>query len=313
MRALLLLGFLAAAAQEPQPDTTDWHTYFPLAVGPAWEIMELRDKGGEYPYFVEYFVEYFVLYEIQGDSLLQGEPHFVLTHCEQGPDLPTACDDEAFLVRYDEATRSVVRLYEDGSSGALAYFPWLGACELDAPFDYEPGESLCPESWYWVYVTGTYDHEHCLGDDCLTRSYKQFVNTAASVSFQSGLGFVESAVKGAGGSGLRYARIDGVEYGTSVVANEPAALAPGTSALTVTPNPLRERARLGFALGRPEALTLAVFDLQGRRVRTEPLGERGAGRQSVAFETGGLPAGAYVLRLTGDGGFEAARGVIVLR
>ena len=83
--------------------------------------------------------------------------------------------------------------------------------------------------------------------------------------------------------------------------------------LTVAPNPLREAARLGFALDRPEALTLAVFDAQGRLVRTESLGARGAGRQSVAFETGALPAGAYVLRLTGDGGFEASRGVIVLR
>jgi hypothetical protein len=35
--ALVLPLATPAAAQEPEPDTTDWHRYLPLEVGNAWQ------------------------------------------------------------------------------------------------------------------------------------------------------------------------------------------------------------------------------------------------------------------------------------
>ncbi len=78
------------------------------------------------------------------------------------------------------------------------------------------------------------------------------------------------------------------------------------------PNPARSRALVRFTLPAAEVVTLAIYDLQGRRVASlldrEP---RSAGTHTVQVRTEGWPAGCYFCRLE-TGGARLTRKLVVL-
>jgi hypothetical protein len=82
--------------------------------------------------------------------------------------------------------------------------------------------------------------------------------------------------------------------------------------VSVSPNPFRGEGEVTLTLGRPSAVTVAVYDVLGRRVRVLASGRLDAGRHAVAFDGSALPAGVYVVRVEA-GGAAAARTVTVLR
>lgn len=68
------------------------------------------------------------------------------------------------------------------------------------------------------------------------------------------------------------------------------------------PNPFRTSVALGYTLARPGGIDLAIFDAQGRRVRTLASGERPAGSTTATWDgrvdDGGVAAnGVYFARL----------------
>lgn len=88
--------------------------------------------------------------------------------------------------------------------------------------------------------------------------------------------------------------------------------APGPSQATTLslaaarPSPFSERTELGFTLPRAGRVSLAVFDISGRRVRTLAQGMRAAGAHRVAWDGrdqrgARVAAGAYVVRLEAGG------------
>jgi hypothetical protein len=90
---------------------------------------------------------------------------------------------------------------------------------------------------------------------------------------------------------------------TAAVADPPALR---DVALSIHPNPVREGAEIGFTLGRPAAVELAVFSLQGRRVATVTSGRLAGSTHRLRWdgrtaEGGRLPAGVYMMRLLIDG------------
>ncbi len=97
-----------------------------------------------------------------------------------------------------------------------------------------------------------------------------------------------------------------------------AAGAPPAPVIGVAPNPFGEWTRIAFTLARPGLVSLGVFDLTGRRVRSIAAREwMGAGTHARTWdgllESGGsAPAGMYFLRLeTLSGG--ATRAAVKLR
>ncbi len=75
-----------------------------------------------------------------------------------------------------------------------------------------------------------------------------------------------------------------------------------TAILSYGPNPIASQARIVYRLGSRTAVDLALYDLNGRRVRTLVREEQEAGVHPVSFDgldaTGrGLPSGIYFLRL----------------
>lgn len=116
-------------------------------------------------------------------------------------------------------------------------------------------------------------------------------------------------------AGGGYERMNGVPVGSiaALDALPTGAIPPPLGALTVIPNPVHSYATLGFALTGSAQVTLAVFDLQGRRRATllnrSPMA---AGEHVVPLETSGWPAGCYLARLEVDGRANTCK-LVVLR
>jgi hypothetical protein len=101
----------------------------------------------------------------------------------------------------------------------------------------------------------------------------------------------------------------------SGVADTPASLS--FQLLPNTPNPFGPATRIGFVLGRPDAVSLAVYDVAGRLVTTLLQGRLEAGSNSVTWNGttangASAPAGVYryVMR-TSEG--QASRSMILMK
>jgi len=74
--------------------------------------------------------------------------------------------------------------------------------------------------------------------------------------------------------------------------------APETTTLRPPfPNPGQHRATIRYTLPRAQEVTIALYDVLGRRVRTLAQGQRAAGRYEQAVDLSGLSSGAYFVRL----------------
>ena len=98
------------------------------------------------------------------------------------------------------------------------------------------------------------------------------------------------------------------------VAVEPAVEAPEVYHLSAAyPNPFNSGTAFTLTLARPQHVTVAVFDLLGRRVARLHEGLLPAGEaHGFVFEAGSLPSGVYVYQVTGEH-FRAGRRVVLMR
>jgi hypothetical protein len=96
------------------------------------------------------------------------------------------------------------------------------------------------------------------------------------------------------------------------VDNEDGAAA-GTFALSAPfPNPVRDAATLRFSLPDAADVTLAVYDVLGRRVAVLADGLRASGPHEVSFDASGLPGGVYLVRLS-EGARHTTQRLVVVR
>ncbi|MEM1043174.1 MAG: T9SS type A sorting domain-containing protein [Bacteroidota bacterium] len=80
-----------------------------------------------------------------------------------------------------------------------------------------------------------------------------------------------------------------------------------------SPNPVTSRAALNLTVGQAQRVTVAVYDLLGRRVADLFDGGLAAGQVlALAFEAEALPAGLYVIQARGEA-FSETRRVTVVR
>ena len=249
--------------------------------------------------------------------MVDGVSYFLMRYCFERSSGDIRCFDPG-RVRYDTSARTVVSDEPDGTLSDA-----IGACNLAFPFGFE-GEVDCVaenqlDGTYWG-TSGRYDGVFDLGEGPrLEDSAKIIGNLGGGATYFAGIGVTDALGDGNKfPTRLAYARVAGVEYGTPVfvfpTAEEPDAAQPVATAFTeVFPNPARGAVQAQYALGAPQAVTLELIDLLGRRVRSAELGRQAAGMHDVGIDTGGLRPGLYVLRLRGDAGAEATRRVVVLR
>jgi hypothetical protein len=103
---------------------------------------------------------------------------------------------------------------------------------------------------------------------------------------------------------LRY-RLRQVDTDGTVHLNDPVTVtlgAPEELALHgPAPNPVRNGTTLRYDLPRDTKVTIALYDLMGRRVRTLVQGGETAGRKQARLDVSGLAAGTYFVRMRADG------------
>ncbi len=78
------------------------------------------------------------------------------------------------------------------------------------------------------------------------------------------------------------------------------------------PNPFRTQTLLTLTLAEPQAVTMDVYDLLGRRVAVLHEGLLAAGAHPFVWNAGSLPAGPYVVRVVGVA-VRASRRVVLVR
>jgi peptidyl-Asp metalloendopeptidase len=78
------------------------------------------------------------------------------------------------------------------------------------------------------------------------------------------------------------------------------------------PNPASTTVTIHYEIPLPGSVRIEVFDLLGRRVRIVNEQVHQPGQHALELDTIGLPSGAYMMRLSGDGG-NAARTFIIAR
>ncbi|MEP0546643.1 MAG: T9SS type A sorting domain-containing protein [Rhodothermales bacterium] len=291
------------------PDTTDWRRYLPLEVGNAWQYRVRPPVQSNYEHGTE----------IVGETEIDGEPYFLARRCTK-PLFDDLTCTSPFPIRYDEASRKVVRRGVNTNSGEVVFSPFQVSdyevlpCPLDAPF----GESV-QECTFFAGVPYLVSGVYGAGYGGIGDTQKEFDDLLQGViTLVAGLGPVSANnIDTDTWEDILYARIGGEEVGTPAfvfpTAGEPIAAQPTATAFTtVFPNPARGPVQAQYALGAAQAVTLELIDLLGRRVRSEEVGRQAAGIHDVRLDMGGLRAGLYVLRLRGDAGAEATRRVVVL-
>ncbi len=102
--------------------------------------------------------------------------------------------------------------------------------------------------------------------------------------------------------------------GATGVASEAGALTDGYLFSEVAPNPIASgRATFDLAVGAAETVSVDVFDALGRRVQTVFSGAMVPGTtETVELRTSDLPAGVYVVRVSGES-FVSTRNMTVVR
>ncbi len=79
------------------------------------------------------------------------------------------------------------------------------------------------------------------------------------------------------------------------------AVIPEEVRLTSYPNPIRQQGTLEYALPEAQEVSLTVYDVLGRKVKTLTRGQKEAGRHRVDLRTGQLSSGIYFGRLEAGG------------
>ena len=291
-----------------EPDTTAPWRYFPLHVGDAWE-------------YYSYATGERRRVDVLGEETIDGRHYFTWRSRTYDADGNRVNGWGPRPIRFDTAS-AVVRTYviEIGEESRFP-LPWT-PCSLDVFFGHT---ILCGDRKLPFEVGGDYDGTLAFGGEFPgtgTDTVRTSVKTYYSFDPGNTLDYRYAADIGVvffegelGAEGIYYARVSGVEYGQAFypVADELGPPEPEALALSVFPNPFRERLTVTLDLPQAGAATLEVIDVLGRVVRRRDLGVLPAGRHEVRLRTADLAAGPYLVRFVAGESLRTTRTVTRLR
>ena len=78
------------------------------------------------------------------------------------------------------------------------------------------------------------------------------------------------------------------------------------------PNPFNPSTTISFALPKAQKVTIDLFDLSGRHIKTIYSGIKTAGGHEISFNAGGLSSGVYLYRIKA-GKYSAVRRMTLLK
>jgi len=222
---VLLLAVAAITSADAQTDdTTSAWRYFPLAVGNVWDY-EFSSPG--LPASTR-------RHAVTADSVVSGERYFRLEWTGADIDGSPVVGPRFALVRFDTTLGGLRALANEGTLLQQAVFD-CGA--LGGPFGagFPPAPLVecvigpnvgSPSS---VTTFGGYDQAVDVGGDVVRTSLKGVDTQAAGeaqTSYAAGIGYLGFFRRGGARLTLRYARIDGVDYGTPLAVASDVAPSP---------------------------------------------------------------------------------------
>jgi hypothetical protein len=74
------------------------------------------------------------------------------------------------------------------------------------------------------------------------------------------------------------------------------------SSIRIFPNPAENEATVSYSLGTNSDVSLIIYDISGRTVKTINQNNVASGEHKMKIETGGLPAGTYVIQMNSKAG-----------
>lgn len=291
--AVLLLAAPSYGQAGVVPDTLDPRGYYPLAVGNAWE------------WTTRIFVSYsaFERHEITGDTTVAGRRYFIQSEYLAEADPVYGIDlkrSRRLLLRYDPVGARVVALAPAGGA------EWGYTCDLSTPFGASAscgdGRGMRASGGFgvspWDFVL--------IGTDTVRyRAVKHLYSLGGGDSFYHGLGRLPGLGDGATGSvDFVYVRVAGRAYGLSQMPTGTEDADAPDAAMTVYPNPARERLVVS---GTGQGGTAVVYDALGREVRAVECGRS----QPCDLDLTGLQRGTYFVQVDGGQGRSLVRSFVV--
>jgi hypothetical protein len=276
------------------PDTLDWKRYFPLEIGNVWEYREVESGP---PLWRR---------EVIGDTVRGGWRYFVLDELN-----PVQAGRETFYARYD--TAAFVVILSDLAADTIPA-PRYGCChglmgifDLSAAFGDTVSSPVPDDSSEYYTVDGGYggivlgrpvEAVKCFDlEDFWRECYAADVGPIEGYSLKRVV--------------LTYAKINGVEFGTSryTSVEDPDSPQHEVISATVFPNPARSTASVIFDGAVTGMIRITVYNVMGQVVSSEYVLSAGEHRLML----GGLPAGLYFVKLSTPSGGKSIQPLTVVR
>lgn len=85
----------------------------------------------------------------------------------------------------------------------------------------------------------------------------------------------------------------------------------GNSGISIYPNPMTERGTIAFNLGSPSDITISIYSLEGRLVKTIKTGKLNSGDQKIQISTEEFSKGTYLVSIDGSAVHATSKFVVV--
>lgn len=290
MKALVVLIIGANFAFGQNDTLLEAMKYYPLHDGNYWEYMDY------YLNIIPYEEDSsFYSIQVTGDTILSNNKHYkILTR----RDIPFNGYISRIYERIDSSTACIYRYSTDTLFSDNEYlFDSLLA---------EPGDTFTGSFWGHSFGGGNFFQTVCLDEyqDTIwnfATAFKDFQDEsdipAVTYTLAKGLGFT-------GGSAwelsywsttLRYAEINGNEYGTQITSIDNIKYDQPENYFLYQnyPNPFNPVTSIECSIPHSGLVTIKVYDILGNEIRTLVNEEKTTGRYSISFDGSDLASGIY--------------------
>lgn len=128
-----------------------------------------------------------------------------------------------------------------------------------------------------------------------------------------GIGLVRTAFDDGSGLDINYAKIDGKIYGTLVSVENEFPLLPSEFNVSQNyPNPFNPSTKIIYSIKQDDLVTLKIYDILGREIRTLVNEFVPAGNYEVEFDASLLPSGLYIYKIQ-SGNFTDAKKMLLIK
>lgn len=275
--------------------------YYPLEIGNYWEYDSFL---GDVPEKVSVKPGYWL--KVEGDTLMpNGITYKKIKYCTYSP---------SYIYwryeRIDTSTSSVYRLY-DGKE-----------YKIDSLFAKPGNEIFCARFGItnsfrspWLTVCLSEQEENLFNEKLLVKTFRdQTSSMNYKYKLAKGIGYVytESWELIYQGHKLRYARVNGIEYGTPVGIAQSTEIPTNYILYQNYPNPFNPITNINYEIPVASKVSLKIYNLLGAEIGTIVNKYQTAGKYNYIFDGKLLSTGVYFYRIEA-GKYSSTRKMLLLK